>query len=1546
MEKEPIAIIGIGCRFPGAKSPEAFWKLLCDGVDAITEVPENRWDIASFNQTRWETTGEINPHLGGFLEQVDRFDPQFFSISPREANSIDPQHRLLLEVTWEALEDAGQIPENLSGTQTGVFIGISSHDYSVSLWRSSSNDSYAATGTAHSIAANRISYFFNWTGSSIAVDTACSSSLVAVSLACQSLWNGESSLAVAGGVNVLLSPKATLSMAKAGLIASDGRCKTFDARGNGYVRGEGAGVVLLKPLSKAEADGNSIYAVIRGTAVNQDGRSNGITAPNLQAQEAVLRQAYQQARISPSLVQYIEAQGTGTQLGDSIEMKALGKVMSKDRLPGDYCAVGSVKTNIGHLEAAAGIAGLIKVALSLKYQQIPPSLHFQEPNPYIPFHKLPLRVQTNLAPWPKDSIPLVAGVSAFGFGGTNSHVVLEQAPLSVNSDKETKRSHHILTLSAKTETALENLVLSYQNHLATHRSLACADICFSANTGRSQFNHRLAIISSNKQELADQLAKISAGEKPTGVFSGTPPSNSRSPKIAFLFTGQGSQYPSMGRQLYETQPRFRETLEECDRLLVPYLEHNLLEILYPQQSKIHQTAYTQPALFTIEYALSQLWQSWGIKPNVVMGHGVGEYVAATIAGIFSLEDGLKLIAHRGRLMQQLRAGEMVAVMASESKVNQLIAPYREKIAIAAINGPENVVISGEAAAMRTLREILEAEGIKTKQLRVSHAFDSPLIEPILAEFEAVAKQITYNQPRIPLISNVTGARVDESIATDSYWVNHVCQPVKFAHSMETLHQQGYQVFLEIGPQPILLGMGRQCLPADVGVWLPSLRDGQEDWQQMLHSLAELYVRGVKVDWLGFDRDYLRSKVVLPTYPFQRQRYWIETSENESQKGEGEPSLESKTMTIVDGLKNGSNQQLAQQLEKVGKSSPEQVGQSGKEKSDFIQRWEVTPEEERRELLVTHIREQIARILGLTEPEQIELQQSLFDLGIDSLMAVELRNQLQKSLGQTLPSMLLFDYPTLGELVTYLSETHSLTSVDLRNSSEKVLGIHLVTNTGLNEKRVVENEVESEAQELEDLNHNKLILSSRQELDTPTSTKSRVNTNVSSPKIPSHPLLPTQLQFWHIPSNDYNLSLRLLLKREVLIDVLLDSCLNILHRYDVLTTAINTTYPVTQGQSDLSRFQIPLIQHSQQSEDSQLSTQFLHFKQRTFDRQREPLIRFEIHQTNLQERELWIATDHIATDGYSLLLLLRELDLMLTGQPLPEAKSYYGYDRPVWNTPTQDLEFWQEYLESPPLIKVQSQQYDGRQMPISQSIPREMVANLQQQYPTAKEFKAAIISAATKAVASVTSSSSLSMFIIGHGRTRETANIFGPFLENQILILRKVPAQLNILLEEVKKEIEVISPHRHTPNIVKYWIVLQKSIGTGNKWIVSTLATLLGLHRRNQCLSDILREASAEFAAGLVLRKLVSKIQSRETYLTINILPSFVEPDAHSFPNFQILPVRENVARVSPSRWKQFVMLLPVVLEHSILHHQHVFPVDLGYLVRNSMSIPSLKQRFL
>ncbi len=877
MHKEPIAVIGIGCRLPGASNPQEFWKLLHDNVDAITEVPPSRWDLDTFYDPDPTQPHKMNTRWGGFLDQVDQFDPTFFGITPREATSIDPQQRLILEVSWEALEDAGQVPQNLSGSKTGVFIGISSHDYSSLVY---TDDPYGLTGNVNCIAANRISYVFNFRGPSLAVDTACSSSLVAIHLACQSIWNGESELALAGGVQVILSPDLSVSFSKAGLLSPDGRCKTFDAKANGYVRSEGAGVVLLKPLSQAQKDGDPIYAVILGTAVNQDGRSNGLSAPNPEAQEAVVREAYERAGVSPGKVQYVEAHGTGTKLGDPMELKALGAVLSDGRMEGDRCAVGSVKANLGHSETAAGITGFIKVALALKHQQIPASLHFQDPNPYIDFDGLQLRVQQTLEPWPyREGVAAVAGINSFGFGGTNAHVVLQEAPSQPAKFKYStvQRPWHVLTLSAKSEPALRELSLHYQTLLAQNPMLSLADVCHCANLRRSQFKHRLVAISSSSTETQVQLAAFAAGETDiTGLQDGQVTSK-KAPRVAFLFTGQGSQYVGMGRTLYETQPTFKGILDRCDRILQAELKVSLLSVLYPEtegHSPIDDTAYTQPALFALEYALAQLWISWGISPSVVMGHSVGEYVAACVAGVFSLEDGLKLIAARGRLMQALpQNGAMVSVLADEAKVTAAVQRLGGAVAIAAINGPQSIVISGASAAVAAIVRELEAEGIKTKPLQVSHAFHSPLMEPMLAEFAQVASEVAYARPRISLISNLTGDLIGAEIATPEYWCLHVRQPVKFAASMATLQRQDYRVFLEIGPKPILLGMGRTCLGEGDYLWLPSLRSGQGDWQQMLQSLGALSLNNAEVDWAKFDQDYTRQWVNLPTYPFQRQRYW-------------------------------------------------------------------------------------------------------------------------------------------------------------------------------------------------------------------------------------------------------------------------------------------------------------------------------------------------------------------------------------------------------------------------------------------------------------------------------------------------------------------------------------------------------------------------------------------------------------------------------------------------------------------------------------------------
>ncbi|NQE34725.1 type I polyketide synthase [Microcoleus asticus] len=916
---EPIAIIGMGCRFPGAKNPEAFWQLLRDGIVAITEVPPNRWDVDAFYDPNMDSPNKMNTRWGGFLEDVDKFDPLFFGVSIREASAMDPQQRLLLEVSWEALENAGLAPDKLAGSQTGVFVGMCACDYRELLLNPPLR---AGTGVVRSIAANRLSYFLTLRGPSMTLDTACSSSLVAVHMACQSLRTKESNLALVGGVNIILSPEWTIAFSQAGMMASDGLCKTFDAAADGYVRGEGCGAVILKRLSDALKDGDRILALLRGSAVNQDGRSVGLTAPYGLAQQALIRQALENAGVSPREIDYVEAHGTGTPLGDATEVQSLAAVLRQGRSPEEQCALGTAKTNIGHLEGAAGIAGLIKAVLSLQHGEIPPHPHLKEINPDIALEKTPFIIPTKQRPWSPQIKPRFAGVSSFGIGGTNAHVVLEAAPHNfglpildfglgsageklesqesneslnnlkskIPNPKSIDRPLHLLTLSARTDKALKQLADRYESHVAANPDQLLPDICFTANTGRSHFDHRLAIVVEEADTLRQQLGNFTSGKKTDGTLDCKVGERKR-PKIAFLFTGQGSQYIGMGRQLYDTQPIFREALNQCDELLRPNLSQSLLSILYPesgQSSKLDDTAYAQPALFALEYALFQLWQSWGIEPDAVMGHSVGQYVAACIAGVFSLEDGLRLITERGRLMSSLPSeGTMAAVFAEEALVVEAIALYQKAISIAAVNGPTQTVISGKRQAVEAVLERLEDDCITTHLLNVSHAFHSHLMEPILNTFEETASQVKFFPPTLPLISNVTGQMVQpQEILDASYWRNHIRQPVRFYQGMQTLADAGYELFLEIGSTDTMIGMGKRCLPKGTGTWLASLKKDEDEWRSLLNSLATLYVSGWDVNWAGFDRNYPRRRVALPTYPFQRKRCWLEPSEIKSYSKKG------------------------------------------------------------------------------------------------------------------------------------------------------------------------------------------------------------------------------------------------------------------------------------------------------------------------------------------------------------------------------------------------------------------------------------------------------------------------------------------------------------------------------------------------------------------------------------------------------------------------------------------------------------------------------------
>jgi acyl transferase domain-containing protein len=886
---EPIAVIGLGCRYPGGVlDPEAFWQLLRTAQDAIRKVPSERWDAEAYYAADPDAPGKISTRHGGFLDQIDRFDPHFFGIAPREAASLDPQQRLLLEVGWEALEHAGLGADRLRGSRTGVFVGISSNEYAHLLLAAGTEkiNSYMGSGNAHSVAAGRLSYVFGFEGPSLAVDTACSSSLVTVHLACQSLRLGECELALAGGVNVMLTPTVSINHARAHMLASDGRCKAFDASADGFVRSEGCGLVVLKRLSSALADGDPVLAVIRGSAINQDGHTSGLTVPSGPAQQRVIRDALALGEVSPADVSYLEAHGTGTALGDPIELNALAAVFA-ERPAEQPLVVGAVKTNIGHAEAAAGIVGLIKVVLALEHETIPPNLHFHQPNPRVAWDELPLVIPVSPMPWPRTPAPRIAGVSSFGFGGTNAHVVLADPPPALPRAARPERPLHLLALSAQSDAALDELAGRYEAHLAAHAVGAVGDICHTANAGRSHHRYRLCVIAGSGADLGTKLGSFRVVRETTGLTQGKA-DPVRPPPIAFLFTGQGSQYAGMARQLFETHPVFRRRLEWCDELLGAELERPLLELLFAGTADevLDQTGYTQPALFALEYCLGSLWMSWGVVPDLLMGHSLGEYVAACLAGVFSLEDGLRLVSARARLMQKLPGdGAMAAVFAGEAEVRSAIAASAPDVSVAACNGPQHIVVSGPRTSLQRVVDHFTAKGIESHALKVSQAFHSALVEPMLVEFARVAERVTFSAPRLDLVSNLTGTLAGPEVTRSDYWCRHAREPVRFLEGMRTLAEQGAAVFLEIGPHPVLLGMGRRCVSQPDLLWLPSLRRGQDDWQTMLETLAALYVRGTPVDWRGYDAPYERRRLhALPTYPFQRQRCWAADAESGSSMG--------------------------------------------------------------------------------------------------------------------------------------------------------------------------------------------------------------------------------------------------------------------------------------------------------------------------------------------------------------------------------------------------------------------------------------------------------------------------------------------------------------------------------------------------------------------------------------------------------------------------------------------------------------------------------------
>ncbi len=888
LRSEPVAIVGMGLRFPGdASTPQAFWNILAGGVDCVTETPPSRWNTAAYYDADPDAPGKMYARHGGFISDPAGFDANFFGISPREAATIDPQHRLALEVAWESLENAGYEPTSLAQTNAGVFLALGNSDYGRLVFQDAAEiDAYTSTGNAFSVAAGRISHALGFQGPSMVLDTACSGSLVAVHLACQSLRGGECRLALAGGVNLILTPEININFSKSRMLSQDGRCKTFDAAADGYGRGEGCGLLVLKRLSDAQADGDRILAVVRGSAINQDGRSGGLTVPNGSAQQAGIRQALAHAAVTPDEIGYVEAHGTGTALGDPIEAHALAAVFGPGRAPDHPLVLGSAKTNLGHLEAAAGVAGLIKVVLALQNQQIPPHLHFHKLNPHIDWSGLPVEIPVVTKPWSVGAKRRLAGVSSFGFSGTNAHVVIEEAPVQETRKPEWERPLHILALSARSDEALSQLSGRYGEALA-HTSADLGDVCYTANAGRAHLDRRAIYLAKSSELMQDALAHRPAiqGVKETV------------PEVVFLFSGQGAQYAGMGKELYATQPVFRQALDEVAALLETEIEKPLTEILWGRSTQLlDQTAYTQPALFAVEIALAALWKSWGIQPAVVLGHSVGEYAAACVAGVYSLADGVKLIAGRARLMQAVTGqGAMAAVFASEARIKEALRGLGERVSVAALNSPESVVISGYATELAIVEDRLRTAEVRVQRLAVSHGFHSPQMRSMEAGFAALAGSIGYSAPRLRLISSVTGREIcGQEMSDPQYWVQQVRQPVHFRRAMDTLLKEGQRTFVEIGPGTTLLGLGRECIPEQAAFWAASLKKGRGEWEQILDSLGRLYVRGAEVDWAGFDQSYGRRRVELPTYPFEQRRYWIESASNQPVQADDEAEWQSVT----------------------------------------------------------------------------------------------------------------------------------------------------------------------------------------------------------------------------------------------------------------------------------------------------------------------------------------------------------------------------------------------------------------------------------------------------------------------------------------------------------------------------------------------------------------------------------------------------------------------------------------------------------------------------
>jgi len=1000
---EGIAVVGVSGRFPGSKNVEEFWQNLRNGVESISELSDKEL-IAEGVPSELVN----DPHYvknGFFLEDIDMFDAEFFGYNPREASIIDPQQRLFLESSWAALENAGYNPETYKGL-IGIYAGAGINKYIFNLFSSVETDDPASVfqkiiGVDKDFLSTRVSYKLNLKGPSLTVQTACSTSLVAVHLACQSLWNYECDMALAGGVSINLPQNRGYLYQEGMILSHDGHCRSFDAGAMGTGLGSGLGIVVLKRVSDAMEDRDTIHAVIKGSAINNDGSGKmNYTAPGVDGQTQVIAIAQAMAQVEPDTISYHEAHGTGTKLGDPIEIDALTQVFRNSTNRNGFCAIGSVKTNIGHLDVAAGIAGLIKTVLSLKHKEIPPSLNFTKPNPIIDMEKSPFRVINKLTKWESTESPRRASVSSFGIGGTNAHLVLEQAPPHLATHRS--RSHQLLLLSARSDNALAAASKNLADHLKSQPKQKLADVAYTLQVGRKTFTKRRFVVCQNHDSAINSLKSSSAPQSGEVNILET-----KGKEIIFMFSGQGSQYINMGLELYKTEPIFKKEIDKCSKILMPHLFVDLRSILYPGDEntkegvdKLRQTFITQPALFVVEYSLAKLLMSWGLCPTALVGHSIGEYVAACLSGVFSLEDALALVSARGRLIQELPGGSMLAVPMSEEAIKPFL---NESLSLAVINSPSRCVVSGKKEDITNLKDELTLKNIVARELHTSHAFHSTMMAPILEKFAQEVRQITLRKPQIPFVSNVSGTFISsEEAISPNYWVRHLRQTVRFSDCIKILLEQSNRVFIEVGPGNTLSTLTKQHSNKlkEEYVIQPSMRhpyDKESDVAAILKALGHIWTAGIDVNWENFYNDESRSRVPLPTYPFERKRHWIETSY-------GTVKLESMSGKNV-------NTKLIND-EKFKKKK--KLSDKGANSEDTLQ---ILAEE----LVAEAWRE----VLGV---DDVDVSDNFINLGGDSLAAVRAVGVIKKKTGiQLYPIM--FSSNTLRQIAAYLVEVGApLTSV--------------------------------------------------------------------------------------------------------------------------------------------------------------------------------------------------------------------------------------------------------------------------------------------------------------------------------------------------------------------------------------------------------------------------------------------------------------------------------------------------------------------------------------